>query len=233
MPRLNSKLLFLVGALMLILAVLLQVVRYKPQAREGRGLPLEQLLPAEIARWTSRVVPLGATEVSEGKVEEILKFDDVFSREYRSEGRSLGLYVAYWKPGKMPTQVVASHTPDRCWSSAGWHCDEQKHAVSLPGLRPGEWRIFSMADGPKLKVIFWVLVGDELYDFGDRFTRIPSPWRWWRDVAKQIFRAPPEQYFIRLTSNVPFEQLKDDPGYQGLLAALAKLGLAGGSDHGE
>ncbi|MDD3180448.1 MAG: hypothetical protein PHQ04_08870 [Opitutaceae bacterium] len=35
-----------------------------------------------------------------------------------------------------------------------------------------------------------------------------------------------EQCFIRLTSNRPFEELAGDPGWEELLAALAKLGLS-------
>jgi len=52
------------------------------------------------------------------------------------------------------------------------------------------------------------------------------PWKWWRDVARQIFKAPAEQYFIRLSSDQPFERLADDPGFREVIAALGKLGLA-------
>jgi hypothetical protein len=69
-------------------------------------------------------------------------------------------------------------------------------------------------------------VGNELYDYGDRLNKVPSVCRWWRDAAKQVFRVSPEQYFIRLTSDRPFEELKGDPGWEELLHALAKLELA-------
>lgn len=35
-----------------------------------------------------------------------------------------------------------------------------------------------------------------------------------------------EQYFIRLTSDRPFGEIEADPGFQEVLAALARLGLA-------
>jgi len=223
----KPKVLVLTGfALLLVLAGTLQAVRYKPSAGAGKGKHLEQVLALDLSGWNGRNTPLGPTEASEGEVEKILNFDDVFLREYASAKGTLSLYVAYWGPGKIQTQVAASHTPDRCWSSAGWVCEAQRHAVVLPGLKPGEWRIFSADRTPDLKVIYWLLVGENVYDFGDRFNRVPSPWRWWRDVAKQIFSAPTEQYFIRLTSDRPFEELNEDPGFQELLASLARLGLA-------
>lgn len=44
-------------------------------------------------------------------------------------------------------------------------------------------------------------------------------------MARQIFQAPAEQYFIRVTSDRPFEELKGDPGWGELVSALAGLGL--------
>lgn len=192
----------------------------------GKGPHLQQYLPQQIKGWEGRESKLGSTEAAEGKIEGILVFDDVYFREFTSGKGVLSLYAAYWSPGKVPVQVVSSHTPDRCWTRAGWSCLELRHAVELSGLKPGEWRIFDAPSHGSLNVIFWQLVGDELYDFGDRFTQIPHPLKWWRDVARQIVSSPQEQYFIRLTSSVPFDEIWEDEGLQEVVAALAELGLA-------
>jgi hypothetical protein len=172
---------------------------------------------------------LGATEAVRGAVEKTLQYNDVFYREYRSSGGVVTVYVAYWGPGAMPTQLVASHTPDRCWTSSGWTCEAMKHGVPLPNAAPvtmpGEWRIFSTNGGQRLNVQFWHLVGGATYDYGDRFNQVPSIWRWWRDAARQVVSAPPEQYFIRVTSDRPFAELAGNPGWEQLLGGLARLGL--------
>jgi hypothetical protein len=210
---------------LLILGALLLQIFWANRTLPGKGRHLHNVLPQQISGWTGSAAPLGPTEAVEGKVEKILKFDDVYFREFTAGRGTLSLYVAYWKPGGIPVQLVASHTPDRCWTSAGWTCQEMRHAVTLLGLKPGAWREFASPSGTKLNVLFWHLIGHELYDFGDRFTQVPHPMKWWRDVARQIVKTPQEQYFIRLTSDRPFEEIQDDPGFQEILAALAKLGL--------
>jgi hypothetical protein len=191
-------------------------------------------LPLSGTGWNSTAVALGATEAAVANVADILRFDDVFHREYTSGQASFALYAAYWGPGKIPTQLVASHTPDRCWTSAGWKCTEQIHdyvvASGNRSLRSGEGRIFEASGTPTQHVVYWHLVGNELYDYGERFNAVPSVWRWWRDAAKQVFQAPPEQYFIRLSSTRPLEKLREDPAFQAVTAALAQIGLGAGGE---
>ena len=224
------KPLVIVGVLGLLAVAMVAQIFIGPRSLPGRGVHLAAALPSDLAGWTSKSVKLGATEALQGSVEQVLQFDDVFFREFQSARGEVSLYVAYWGPAKMPTQVVASHTPDRCWTSAGWNCDETKHRSPLTAgardLRPGEWRLFRAPNGERLHVQYWHLVGGALYDYGDRFNQMPSAWRWWREVAKQAVSTPLEQYFIRLTSNRPFADLQGDPGFQEVLRALAGLGLA-------
>lgn len=196
----------------------------------GKGKHLNLALPAQVHGWVGRDIPLGPTETVRGAVEKTLRYDDVLNREYRSARGVVTIYAAYWGPGSMPIQLVASHTPDRCWVENGWRCEASKHQQGLVGFetttRAGEWRIFSAPDGQKLHVQFWHLVGGEIYDYGDRSNTIPSVWRWWRDASRQVFWSPAEQYFIRLSSDRPFPEMVGDVGWGQLLTALAKLGLA-------
>ena len=229
----NRKLLTLgIGAAVLIGALSIQFLRTSqkaatPVAPHDR---LATIFPTTIGGVvTARDLELGETETARTEVEKTLRYDDLLFREYRLRRGTVTVYIAYWGPGRMPTQLVASHTPDRCWVSAGWTCEEMKHEIALAAAQgakvPGEWRRFSAPNGTRLQVQFWHLVGGEPYDYGDRSNRVPSVWRWWRDAARQAFRAPPEQYFIRVTSDVPFEQLAGDAGWRAIEEALVRVGL--------
>jgi hypothetical protein len=62
-------------------------------------------------------VPLAQTEELVNTVEGRLRFDDVISRLYTSGSNQVGVYIAYWEPGKVPVRMVGVHTPDTCWSA--------------------------------------------------------------------------------------------------------------------
>lgn len=222
------KQILIIGAFLLLIGAAAIQVGWRREVSAGKGKHLHDAVPSQLVGWTEQDIPLGPNEAARGAVEKTLHYDDVFNREYRSARGVVSVYIAYWGPGSMPTQLVASHTPDRCWVENGWHCDEVKHHETLAGrtmvLRAGEWRIFTAPDKQKLQVQFWHMVGDETYDYGDRVNRVPSAWRWCRDAARQVFRSPPEQYFIRVTSDRPFAELAGDPGWEVLLGKLAVLG---------
>ncbi|MEN9637475.1 MAG: hypothetical protein RL077_5879 [Verrucomicrobiota bacterium] len=220
----------------LVAALGLQFVRL-PHLEAGdtqtatKQVNLAGRLPKAIAGWESTDEPLGPTEFLRTAVEKTLNYDDMVNRVYRQGERSVGLYVAYWSPGRMPVQKVASHTPDRCWSENGWTCEAMRIDDQLKAgdrrLLPARWRLFRppVAGGPKQYVIYWHLVGGELYDYGDRFNQRPDPLKWWRDTVHYALKGSSEQYFIRIMSSQPLEEFQADPGFQEVLGALAKLGL--------
>jgi hypothetical protein len=165
-----------------------------------------------------------------GAAARILNFDDYAYRIYRKGNRSIGVYVAYWAAGRMPTHKVASHTPDRCWTENGWKCDDMKFAVPVAfggqALKPAEWRKFTPPGGGGTQyVLYWHLVGDEIYDYGERFNSRPHPIKWVRDSIAYAMKGSREQYFIRLTSDQPVENLLSDPELAPVMQMLASLGL--------
>lgn len=226
-----KRLLLLFIALGLIAAVVVQCLpKQSPATSDSKTRRLDEMFVTRGDGWTSVEVPLGQTEAVQGAVEKTLRYDDVLFRQYTTTtGDHFTLYIAYWDAGKMPTQLVASHTPDRCWTSAGWQCDEIRHGVAVAdregATRPGEFRRFTAAGGTVQYVVYWQLVGDDLYDFGDRFNQVPSAWRWLRDAFKQMFVAPPAQYFVRLASDQPLEKIKGDPALDSVLSGLRAIGL--------
>ena len=198
----------------------------------GKHAGLAHRLPRAIAGWTSTDEPLGPTEFLQTAVEKTLNYDDMVNRVYRKGDRRVGLYVAYWSPGRMPVQKVASHTPDRCWSENGWSCEALRIERDLKAgdqrLLPARWRLFRPPanSGAKQYVLYWHLVGGELYDYGEGFNQRLSPVQWWRETLHYAVKGSSNQYFVRLMSAQPLDELHADAGFQEILRALAKLGLA-------
>lgn len=225
-----------VGALVLVGALALQFMRIRDVHRGDMTSPpvpigLATRVPQQVDGWTATDTPLGATENVESKVEQMLNYDDYVYRVYGKGGVQFSVYAAYWSPGRMPMERVASHTPDRCWSENGWTCTRFRYPETLTStagaLKPGYWRIFVPPNGGAQQyVMYWHLVGDELYDYGGGFNRRLGIVKWWRDMVHYAFAGSREQYFIRLTSDRPFENLRGDPGFEQVLDALARLGLA-------
>ena len=223
--------------IVLVAALGLQFVRLR-NVKDGdtqsavRRIQLAATLPKVVMGWEAADEPLGPTEFLQTAVEKNLNYDDMVNWVYRRGVRSFGLYVAYWSPGRMPVQKVASHTPDRCWSENGWICEAMRIEAGLSAgdqrLLPARWRLFRppVEGGAKQYVLYWHLVGGDLYDYGDRFNQRPDPLQWWRDTVHYAMKGSSEQYFIRIMSPQPLEELQADPGFQEVLRALATLGLA-------
>lgn len=195
-----------------------------------RGPHLSLAVPLSLPGWTGREVPMGVNEFLTTEIGKVLNYDEALNREFTREGEKFTVYAAYWGAGKMPTQLVASHTPDRCWTENGWHCLEMKFRLSLAfqgvALQPAEWRLFEPPHGgPATHVIFWHLVEGRPYNYGERFNDVPDPLLWAKDAAQQALLGNREQYFIRITSNEPLENLWTDPGFEEVLRGLGRLGL--------
>lgn len=209
----------------LVAAVGIRAAELASEKARARPAHLHTAMPAALTGWSQRDVPLGPTEFVAGEVEKVLKYDEVINREYHRSGSQIGLYIAYWGPGKMPTRMVASHTPDRCWTENGWRCVDMKFkfdpSASGVSLLPAEWRIFEPPRGERRTyVLYWHLVEGKPYDYGERFNAVPDPISWWRDAIQQAVSGSREQYFIRLTSDEPWEQIWHDPGVKALLHAI-------------
>lgn len=233
----KSRTVLIVATLVLLTAAGFQFIRVRDMTGGDRHEParpvdLKSQIPATLAGWTVQDEPLGPNESVRSAVERTLNYDDYVYRLYRRNGATVGVYVAYWAPSRMPVQKVASHTPDRCWTENGWTCLESRFSetVATPNtpLRAAQWRIFRApgATGHQEHVLFWHLVGSRLYDYGERLNARPGIVQWWRDAISYALSGSQAQYFIRVTSTVPFERLAGEPGWHELLAALAELGLA-------
>jgi hypothetical protein len=214
----------------LVAAIVLQVIHFSRSSARPEAIRLSDVVRLDAPGWTSRDVPLGPNEFLTNEAEKILNFDDVIYRVFSRGGVSFGVYVAYWRPGKMPTQLVASHTPDRCWTENGWTCAAMKFRQELPfegsSLQPVEWRLFeSPHGGSPVYVLYWHLVGGHEYKYGGGFNAVPNPLAWWRGAVQQVLFGSQQQYFIRITSSQPIESLWATDGFADVLRGLERLGI--------
>lgn len=234
--KLGKLAMIAVAALVLTSGLAMQFL-HVPNVKDGRlgggaaSGQLAQLLPTQAGPWVAVDEPLGPNESVSDAASRILNFDDYVFRTFRQGGRSLSVYIAYWAPGRMPTHKVASHTPDRCWVENGWTVRDARFAVPVSAggaeFKRGEWRLFHPpAAATDQFVVYWHLVGDELYDYGARLNTKPHPVKWVRDSLAYAMKGSEGQYFIRLTSDRPIEEFFADSSLADLWRVLGGLGLA-------
>ncbi len=203
-----------------------------------KGKKLADLLPGKDSGWTFKEGAMGASEAAEGRVQDILKYDDAVVRTYEKDGLKISVYAAYWAPAKVPYSVCGVHNPDSCWVLNGMKREDRQYAVSKKAgplaLKPFEYGKYSK-DGRNTETIWWHLVGGE----PNRYEQQSAGWVYGlagkvertgllvRDLGKHGLDGQKEQFFVRLTpeSPIPFGELWDDPRFQDLLKRLEPLGI--------
>jgi exosortase len=140
--------------------------------------------------------------------------------------KQLTIYLAYWPAGAVPVSHVASHTPDICWPGAGWRLQSNSPARerlaldSSRDLNPAEFRHFTSESGTQY-VWFWHLYGNRVIESPDAL----SPRELLATVLRFGIRSRGEQLFVRVSSNRPWPELKDDPLVRTVFGRLAEFGI--------
>ena len=222
-----------IAASLLLAAILLQATLYFREVPQVAPRPkLAAALPERLEGWVGEDLALGPNETANAAAHKALNFDDYVFRRFRSGEREFTVYAAYWAPGRMPTRLVASHTPDRCWTENGMRCVAMRFRVELElggrRLLPAELRAFDPALpslGRIVHVAYWHTVDGRIYDYGGRFNAVPHPWLWWKDTVAQAVSGSREQLFVRIASEIPLEQLWRDAGFRSVAERVAELGL--------
>ena len=205
---------FVLGIAMVILLVStsLIIVGSKPPPAPAFKGSVKDLLPTaeKIPGWKVEYLPIAQTPEIQAKVNEALNYDDAVFAVYTSGSTRLSVYIAYWRPGKMPHRFVASHTPDVCWVRSGWSIFEARSGTcfsdGLGGqLPPAEERIMIM-HGSKEHVAFWHLLDGEPMSYG--ILGVPPWYAPITDLFNRKLSQKPEQFFIRISSN---EEIKNWP----------------------
>lgn len=214
----------------LLLAVALTVYgALRPLPETTLTRPLAEIVPSKIAGWTVKDQPIAETEEMKKAVGELLNYDDAIFRSYTQGKTTVSVYVAYWKPGKMSPRLIAGHTPDVCWVGNGWKCTARDFAYSIPSLNnkindipPAQAGTYTLA-GQAQHVLFW-----HLHDGKSVAYDIAGAPPWWATISelwKNGLNQRGEQFFIRISSNVPIEESLKTTALSEALIALGPLGL--------
>jgi exosortase len=198
----------------------------RPPIRADATVPnLAALLPVRVADWEV-LTPNDLYQFA-----DILQTNHLMERTYlRTTGAGqftqLTVYVAYWAPGQASVSRVASHTPDACWPGSGWTAQPVHDVREIPQLAgliisPGEHRLFTNSAGYPQNVWFWHIYDGHVISYQDPYS-IPALFQ----IALQYgFRRPGDQFFVRISSNKSWAELKDEPLVHEIVTNLTRIGL--------
>ena len=188
---------------------------------------LADITPAKLTGWIVHDLKIADTPEASVRVSEFLNFDDSIFRSYTKDDTQIGLYIAYWSPGKTSYRWAGAHTPDTCWVKAGWECKKREYGIPFQfaeiQFKPAEYGVYENKTD-KQNVYFWHLVGGETYGYKQQGE--PNIFAALIDIKHHGLNLRKEQFFIRLSSNKTFDQLKQIPGFSDILNSLVEIGLA-------
>jgi exosortase len=136
------------------------------------------------------------------------------------------IYIAHWTPGAASVSMVASHTPDACWPGGGWvvgRVEDPQTKLELAGrtLPVAEHRFFTQGNLPQ-HVWFWHIYNGRVINYRDPYSvraLLEIAWR-------HGFQRDGDQYFIRLSSNQPWEKIAHEPLILEIFGRLAAIGIS-------
>lgn len=209
------------AGLCLVTALLLQGMRFSQPAPKLLP-PLKSVVPESLPGCQVRDEPIGATEGLTEAALKILDFDDVVYRTYICGDKSFSVYIAAWRAGKKDWPDIATHTPDICWPANGWRCTKADAPFVLTAgstrIERGQWREFELASGSKLEVVFWHYLNGSVLEY--------SPYKRFSGMAqaiRHIGASRGSQYFVRVSSATPIEQLTTLPAFQEVIGRVGRL----------
>ena len=222
--------LFFVATVLLLAIALVAGAALRPLEPAFQG-PLSRLLPPveamELAGWTVTSRPVGETPELKQAVAEVLNFSDAHYIVYQKNAVRISLYLAYWSPGRMPHRLVAGHTPDVCWTSSGWAAQSVGTTTVWCSSIPFEQRVFASPLKELEHVVWCHLVSGRPFSYG---TGREPPWyASIADLWRLGIRQREEQFFIRISSNAPWDRVRDSTPVRVALLKYAEQAKTGAS----
>lgn len=194
---------------MLAGAVILVVFGGLRHAENRFGDSVKSILPVPPPGWELTELPIANSPEMRRAVGELLNFDDAILVDYHRETVRLSVYIAYWKAGKMSRRAIAGHTPDQCWVNGGWRRLKASQITKWGELAPkipcAQSREFAL--GSEIEyVYFWHLFGGESVTYGNMSK---APWyAFLVDLLSEGLDQRKEQFFIRISSQIPLDSLE-------------------------
>lgn len=218
--------------LLFIAACLLAVLGFRsyfslvPPPEPSLKEPLAEILPKQLAGWQIEEHDMADSPEASARISDFLNFDDAIFRTYHRGDTYVGIYVAYWKPGKASYRWAGSHTPDTCWVINGWTCSERKYSVPFEQhgkiFEPAEFGIYEK-NGIVQHVYFWHLIDGKSNSYKQK--KHSYYLNALKDIQKHGLNQRKEQFFIRLSSNQEIETLEQLVGFESINEALWGLGM--------
>jgi len=223
-----KKLLFIFAAAALLGGLSLRVYfALVPPPEPTLDELLSDIVPKQLNGWKITDQDMAESPESSERISDFLNFDDALFRIFKNGDTFVGLYIAYWSPGKASYRWAGAHTPDTCWVQNGWTRLDRKYCIPFQNeetpFQPAEFGIYEK-DGSAQNVYFWHLVGGEAFGYEQEgghniFAAL-------LDIKKHGLNLRDEQFFIRLSSNKKIEELKKIGGFNQILDSLNEIGLA-------
>ena len=223
-----KKLILIAGTLVLISALSLRAYfAFVPPPDPTLQEQLAEVVPEDLDSWRIRDLDMADSPEASARVSNFLNFDDALFRVFERGDTFVGLYIAYWTPGKTSYRWAGAHTPDTCWVLNGWTREARRYGVPFKhgetSFEPAEFGVYAK-DGSAQNVYFWHLVGGQSFGYTQEGT--PNIFASLIDVKHHGLNLRQEQFFIRLSSNKDLETLKATPGFDRILDSLKELGLS-------
>ncbi|WPJ97966.1 exosortase-associated EpsI family protein [Coraliomargarita algicola] len=222
-----KKILLFIAATLLISSLGLRAYfAFVPPPAATLEEPLAIIVPEVLNGWQIKDLDMAESPESSARISEFLNFDDALFRVFQKGETFVGLYIAYWTPGKASYRWAGAHTPDTCWVLNGWTREDRKYSIPFVynkiRLEPAEFGVYSK-DGSSQNVYFWHLVGGEPFGYDQKGT--PNILGALLDVKEYGLNLREEQFFIRLSSNRTLDELKKIGGFEAIIKSLVKIGL--------
>lgn len=223
-----KKIILISGFLILMTALGLRAYfAFVPPPEPTLERPLSEIVPDKLDNWEIKDMDMAESPEMSARITDFLDFDDALFRIFQKDDIFIGLYIAYWSPGKTSYRWAGAHTPDTCWVQNGWTRTDREYSIPFESnatpFEPAEYGVFEKS-GSAQKVYFWHLVGGSAFSYKQQgghniFASLI-------DIKEHGFNLRQEQFFIRLSSNKSIEELKQIQGVQQILDSLAEIGLA-------
>lgn len=160
--------------------------------------------------WRMRQEKLAETPEAEAFVKNLLNFNSGKCVSFINGDARITLYVAAWAPGKAKMRDVLSHTPDVCWTSAGWTLQSRGDEMfSVENTRefPVLYGTYVMRrDRLTEYIALWYnLNGEYLHGSNEN---APPVSIFLADVMNWKRVRPDMQHIIRISSNFPLSSIK-------------------------
>ena len=222
-----KKLILISGALILLSALGLRAYfAMVPPPEPTLHTPLAKIFPGTLPGWTIRDLDIANSPEASARVSDFLNFDDSLFRVFERGDAFIGLYIAYWTPGKASYRWAGAHTPDTCWVLAGWTRLDREYSIPFAHeqnqFEPAEFGVYEK-DGNAQNVYFWHLVGGRAFGYEQQGTH--NIFGALLDIKHHGLNLREEQFFIRLSSNKTINELRQMPGFDAILDGLLEIGL--------